>query len=173
MRGTVFTLALMALPALAVEKPGGARWEAVSVAAADTRDSGQPGKGGAPSARPGTVVRYEDARFAPVDPARPDGAQIAVLRGDPATGPSSMLMKMRKGPGALHYHSSDYELVVVEGRMRHWLEGQVEAETPVLGPGSYWHQPGTQPHGDACLSEVCVMFITWSGKRDGFLAQPR
>jgi|SRR5688572_25430614 quercetin dioxygenase-like cupin family protein len=125
------------------------------------------------AAAAGTVVRYEGAKWAPVDPARPEGTQIAVLRGDPGAGPSSMLMKMRKGPGVLHYHTADYELVVVEGRMRHWLEGQVEEQTPALGPGSYWHQPGMQPHGDSCLTDVCVMFITWSGKRDGFLANQK
>jgi quercetin dioxygenase-like cupin family protein len=84
-----------------------------------------------------------------------------------------MLLKMKKGPGVLHYHTSDYELVVVDGQMRHWVEGQIEQQTPVLGPGSYWNQPGMKNHGDSCLSDVCVMFITWSGKRDGFPASQR
>ena len=116
------------------------------------------------------LIPNHDAKYVPIDPAQPDLAQIAVLRGDPNSGPNSMLMKMKKYQGALHYHSSDYELVVVEGRMRHWFEGQVEAQTPELGPGSYWFQPKMQPHADSCLSDTCVMFITWSGKRDGFAA---
>ena len=40
------------------------------------------------------VVRREDAKFVPVDPARPNEAQIAVLWGDPTTGPSSMLLRV-------------------------------------------------------------------------------
>jgi hypothetical protein len=118
------------------------------------------------------VARYEDARFVPVDPARPELAQVAVLRGDPAAGPSSMLMRMPRTQGVLHYHTSDYELVLVEGRMKHTFE-QDEARAPELGPGSYWFQPGREPHADSCLTDVCVMFITWSGKRDAHLATRR
>lgn len=134
-----------------------------------------PSGGAAAVKAPGgaIVVPYENAKFVPIDPAQPDLVQIAVLKGDPNTGPNSMLMKMKKYQGVLHYHSSDYELVVVEGRMRHWFEGQVEAETPVLGPGSYWYQPKMQPHADSCLSDACVMFIQWSGKRDALPATPK
>jgi hypothetical protein len=115
------------------------------------------------------VTPFANARFAPVDPARPDGAQIAVLRGDPATGPSDMLMRMRRGEGRLHVHSADYRLVVVSGTMRHWTTGG-SATAPDLGPGSYWFQPGDAAHADSCLSDECVMFIQWSGPRDGRLA---
>jgi hypothetical protein len=54
--------------------------------------------------------------------------------------------------------------------MRHWGEGEQEAEAQPLGPGSYWRQPGLQVHGDSCLTDDCVMFIKWEGKRDGKLA---
>src|SRR5262245_39222363 len=126
-----------------------------------------PDGGGSPRM---IVVRYEDAKYTPLDPAHPEEAQIAVLRGDPDTGPSSMLMKMRKAPGDMHSHTADYELVLIEGRMKHRPEGQSEERTPVLGPGSYWYQPGMQLHADSCLSDVCVMFITWAGKRDAIEA---
>lgn len=42
----------------------------------------------------------------------------------------------------------------------------------MLGPGSYWFQPGEAAHGDSCLGDTCTMFITWAGKRDGRLASP-
>lgn len=116
------------------------------------------------------VVSYEQARFVPVDPKRPEGPSIAVLHGDPDTGPSSLLIKMPKGAGPLHTHTADYDLVVIEGRMRHWGRGQKEADTPELGPGSYWHQPGREAHADSCLTEVCVMYVKFAGKRDGALA---
>ncbi len=118
------------------------------------------------------VIRREDAKFVPLDPAHPNEAQIAVLWGDPTKGPSSMLIRVEKYTGTLHYHTSGYDLVLLEGQAKHWGEGQREADVPALGPGSYWHQPGLQPHGDSCLTDVCVVFIKWEGKRDGFLATP-
>jgi hypothetical protein len=35
-----------------------------------------------------------------------------------------------------------------------------------LKPGSYWYQPGGALHGDACLSDECVIFLSWEGPRD-------
>lgn len=94
---------------------------------------------------------------------------MAVLHGDPASGPSSILLKMKKGPGVLHYHTADYDLVLVQGRMRHWAQGEAEADAMELGPGSYWHQPGGKVHGDSCLTDECVMYVKWAGRRDGHL----
>lgn len=113
------------------------------------------------------VVPAGAAKLVPADPARPHGAKIAVLSGDPAAGPSTMLMEMPRASGVLHVHSSDYHLVVLEGTMKHRGERETEAAAKPLGPGSYWFQPGGQPHADSCLSERCLMFITWAGKRDG------
>lgn len=112
------------------------------------------------------VTPIEAVTFKPLDPARPAGAQVAVLRGDPATGPSSMLMKFGKGPGRMHIHSSDYDLVVLKGDTKHWQPGETEAGSKVLGPGSYWFQPGGQPHVDSCLSDECLLYVQWGGKRD-------
>lgn len=117
-----------------------------------------------------TVVAIEQATYVPVDPARPQGAQIAVLRGDPSTGPSAMLLKFGRTDGAMHVHSSDYHLVVIAGTMQHWQAGESQADTPHLGPGSFWFQPGEKAHQDACLSDECVMYVQWAGKRDGRLA---
>jgi hypothetical protein len=36
----------------------------------------------------------------------------------------------------------------------------------VLGPGSYWFQPGKGVHGDACLTDECIIYISWGGKMD-------
>jgi hypothetical protein len=124
------------------------------------------------AASPSTVVKpFEDARFTPDDPARPDGTRVAVLEGDPASGPSDMLMLMKRGEGVRHIHSSDYRLVVLRGAMKHWSVAEPRAKARVLGPGGYWLQPGGQAHGDDCLSDECLMFISWSGPRDGWLAK--
>jgi hypothetical protein len=81
-----------------------------------------------------------------------------------------MYLKMRRGPSLLHVHTADYDLVLIEGRMKHWAAGDKEADAPELGPGSYWRQPGGQAHADSCLADVCVMFVKWAGPRDGRLA---
>lgn len=116
------------------------------------------------------VVPFEEARFAPVSPRLPDGPRMAVLWGDPNTGPSAVLLEMKKGSVPLHIHTADYHLVIIEGKMKHWAQGQTESAAPSLGPGSYWFQPGGQPHGDACLTDKCVMQVVWSGARDAKLA---
>jgi hypothetical protein len=117
------------------------------------------------------VAPFAEARFSPIDPSRPESAQIAVLWGDPAKGASAFLLKLGRGEGPLHTHSSDYHLVVLQGTMKHWAAGQSSAEASMLDTGSYWYQPGNQAHGDACLSDECVMFVKFSGKRDGRLAE--
>lgn len=128
------------------------------------------GSDGAAAGKTMVVVPFEGARFAPVNPRLPDGPRMAVLWGDPATGPSAVLLEMKKGSVPLHIHTADYHLVILEGTMKHWAEGQSESAAPSLGPGSYWFQPGGQPHGDACLTDKCVMHVVWAGARDATLA---
>ncbi len=110
-----------------------------------------------------------EARFTPINPGEPNSAQIAVLRGDPATGPSDMLMRFGRGEGVPHIHSSDYRLVVIEGSMKHAEPGGYPSAS-LMGPGSYWFQPANEPHVDSCHSDQCTMFISWSGKRDAMRA---
>lgn len=117
------------------------------------------------------VTAFEQASFVPVDPARPDGAQMAVLWGDPERGPSAMLMKFARGEHRVHVHSADYHLVVLRGTMKHYAHDQVPEEAAPLGPGSYWFQPGGAAHAGSCLSDECLMFIKWEGRRDARLAE--
>ena len=117
------------------------------------------------------VVPLESATFVPVVAHLPDGPRMAVLWGDPNTGPSAVLLEMKKGAVPLHVHTADYHLVVIEGTMNHWGAGQTEADAKPLQPGSYWFQPGNLPHADSCLSDRCVMQVVWSARRDGKLAE--
>jgi len=133
----------------------------------------QDGAVAVPRMQPMVVAPFSAARFAPIDPARPDGAAMAVLWGDPSAGPSAMLLKLKKGAGPLHSHTSDYHLVLVAGTAKHWAEGESEAGAAALGPGGYWFQPGGRVHGDSCLTDECLMFVQWAGKRDGKLAGPK
>jgi quercetin dioxygenase-like cupin family protein len=117
------------------------------------------------------VVPIESAAFAPVLARLPNGPRMAVLWGDPNTGPSAMLLEMKRGSGPMHTHTADYHLVVIEGTMKHWGAGEQESNAQPLSPGSYWFQPGGVPHADACLSDKCVMHVVWSARRDGKLAE--
>jgi hypothetical protein len=115
------------------------------------------------------VVPFEDAEFVPVRADLPDSPEIAVLWGDPETGPSAMLMRLRRGSIPLHAHSSDYHLVVLEGTMKHWDHEDTEATAPALGPGSYWFQPSDLPHAEACSTESCLLHVVWGGAQDARL----
>lgn len=118
------------------------------------------------------VIPIESAKFTPFGTGNPAGAEMAVLWGDPTKGPSTMLLKFKKGRGGdLHLHSSDYHLVMLKGTMKHWGEGEKEVDAKPLNPGSYWFQPGNKAHADTCLTEECLMFIKWEGKRDGRVAK--
>ena len=114
----------------------------------------------------GQGAPYDQSRFVPLNPDRPNGIAIITLKGDPATGPSDMLMRFGPAPAVMHSHTADYRLVVISGEMKHWVQGQAEADVGTLGPGAYWYQPGGQPHVDICLTDSCVMFLSWLGARD-------
>ena len=113
------------------------------------------------------LVPAGSAKFAPVDPKNPGGIQMAVLSGDPKTGPVAFFLKLPKGPAPIHWHSSDYYALTVEGNTKHWLPGK-DAEAKSNPPGTFWFQPGgpTGPHGDECLSDSCVIFVQMPGKFD-------
>lgn len=115
------------------------------------------------------IVAPEQADWRPVNPALPDGPEIAILRGDPATGPSDMLLKMKKGAGPMHLHTHDYHLAVISGVMKHWDESGDEETSLPLGPGGYYFQPGGAVHGGACQTDECIMFVHWAGPRDAML----
>jgi quercetin dioxygenase-like cupin family protein len=117
------------------------------------------------------VVPFAEAEFVPVRPELSDSPEIAILWGDPATGPSAMLMRLRSGSIPMHMHSSDYHLVVLEGTLKHWDPEESEETAPPLGPGSYWFQPGGLPHAEACLPQTCLLHVVWAGPQDARLAQ--
>lgn len=118
------------------------------------------------------VVPFGEARFVPVRPELPNSPEIAVLSGDPTTGPSAMLMRLRSGPIPMHTHTNDYHLVVLQGTMKHWGPEETEATAEPLEPGSYWFQPGKQPHAELCLTDTCLLHIVWEGKQDAQLWSP-
>lgn len=119
------------------------------------------------------VVPFEaaGARFTPIYPNNPNSPQISVLWGNPQTGPSAALFRFPQNYGGrFHSHSAAYHLSLMEGSMKHWDEGQSEADVPVQTAGAYWYQPGDQLHSDNCLSEFCVAFVVFDGAIDSHYA---
>lgn len=114
------------------------------------------------------VVPFEALKFSEKQKGNP---QIAPVLGNPEKEGSSIVMKMGRGAFPMHTHSSDYQLVVIKGTMKHWGANQTQAQAAKMGPGSYWFQPAQEVHGDACESDECVWFITFKGPRDFFAAE--
>lgn len=118
------------------------------------------------------LVAAGSAKFAPLDPKNPGGAQQAVLSGDPKTGPVAFLLKLPKGAAPVHWHSSDYYAFTIEGTTKHWLPGK-EADAKANAAGTFWFQPGgsaAAAHGDECVSDTCISFIFMPGKFDFTMA---
>jgi Domain of unknown function (DUF4437) len=115
-----------------------------------------------------TMVPAGSAKWNPIDPKQPKGGQVAFISGDPMTGPVTLMLKLPKGPSPMHWHSSDYSAVIIEGTAKHWLPGK-EADAKANGPGTAWFQPGGSAatmHGDECTSDSCTIFIVMPGKFD-------
>jgi quercetin dioxygenase-like cupin family protein len=117
------------------------------------------------------VVAPSSLTYAPLGPARP-GPELAVVTGDLQKG-GGFFLKVPPGtkPG-LHTHTADYHAIVISGAPRHWLPGEDKQAKP-LGAGSYWFQPGNQPHGDECTgTEPCVLYLVVAGAFD-FASTPK
>ena len=95
-------------------------------------------------------------------------AEIAVVSGNPETGPSFVGLRFPpKFPGVMHTHTSGYHAVVLSGTSKHWLEDQDGANAPLQTAGDYWYQPGNQIHQDSFPSdEVTTVFLSFEGPID-------
>lgn len=125
----------------------------------------------ASAAGPEMIVRpIETLKFSPKKPGEP---QISPVRGHPEREASSIVMKMGRGAFPMHTHTSNYQLVVVKGVMKHWDSNGSQKTAPRMGPGSFWFQPAGLAHGDACESNECVWFISFDGVRDFEVVQSR
>lgn len=111
------------------------------------------------------TILLDDAEFF-----QPEGApfELAVLWGNPQEGPSTVLIKFPPNfPGAMHSHTSGYHGMVVTGASKHYLQGQSEADVPLLTPGDYWYQPGGEHHNDSFPNdEPTILLIKWDGPMD-------
>lgn len=93
------------------------------------------------------MIDYEDLPFAPLAEGSP--VHVAVLWGNPETGPAAIMVKYPEGYlEPWHSHSSTYHAVLVKSEFSSRSpEGGPDSER-VLGPGSYVVQPGGVIHAE-------------------------
>jgi quercetin dioxygenase-like cupin family protein len=91
----------------------------------------------------------------------------AVETGNPATGPSTIILKAP--PNCLvpwHYHTAEEQLIVTEGNVRTEMAGMA---AHALGPGGFASMPSKVKHQFSCQSKTaCVMFVTFDRTYDIF-----
>jgi len=91
----------------------------------------------------------------------------AVESGDPAKGPSTIILK--SPPNCLvpwHYHTAEEQLIVVEGSVRTEMDGM---SARALGAGGFAMMPSNAKHQFSCQSKTaCVMFVTFDRVYDIF-----
>jgi quercetin dioxygenase-like cupin family protein len=93
-----------------------------------------------------SVTAYEDLPFSPLAEGSP--VQIALLWGDPATGPAAVMVRFPEGYAEpWHSHSSTYHATLVKGEFRTRSPDGSSADT-VYGPGAVVVQPGGEVHSE-------------------------
>lgn len=97
-------------------------------------------------------------------PAR-KGMQIAVLSGNPETGPYTEMRKVPAGTdNPLHSHSSEIKNVIIKGV---WYTGPDTASANDYGPGSVVIMPGGWLHVSGCRAGTdCLFYQEGKGKFD-------
>ena len=118
-----------------------------------------------------------DVKFMPVSEMKWDdlnGPKMANITGDYKKGPYSGLLKLPAGfTSPLHKHTGDYEAILVEGSMKHWLKGEDGSKAAKLDPGSYWTMPGKLDHVSACApGKDCVIYVWQKTKFDFIASEP-
>jgi quercetin dioxygenase-like cupin family protein len=99
-----------------------------------------------------SITAYEDLQFAPLGEGNP--VEVALLWGDPATGPAAVLVRFPAGYAEpWHHHSSTYRSVLIKGEFRTRSRDNGETITDVYGPGAYLVQPGGAVHAEVNARE--------------------
>ena len=98
----------------------------------------------------------------------PNGAgalQASAAFGDLSKGEHATFIKMPTGfVSGLHSHTHDYYGIVITGVGVNTAAGSKDVPLP---PGSYWFQPGGEPHVTKCISSTeCIFFIHQGAKFD-------
>ena len=95
----------------------------------------------------------------------------AVEAGNPATGPSAVLVKMGKGcMASWHFHTAAEELIVIKGELKVEM---FSLPLAILGPGGYAQVPSNEKHQYTCSAKgECLWFVRIDRAFDSKAAQP-
>jgi anti-sigma factor ChrR (cupin superfamily) len=101
----------------------------------------------------------------------PSGLQVAVVQGNPETGPSVRYLYLPDGytiPD--HYHEDTESGVVVQGTI---LMGHPDARLTAYHEGAFVSTPPRMPHRVRCQSKGgCIVSISRASAADFFFAKP-
>lgn len=133
---------------------------AVALGAAQSHNGGTAAVGGASQAM---SARYEDLKWQAIVPELGnDSPQISILRVDPKTSATQLLIRTpKKMHVPMHWHSANETHTMIQGTAVFEHEGKREE----LGPGGFNYIPAKMQH-EAWISEGSVVFITVDGAWD-------
>jgi beta-alanine degradation protein BauB len=102
-------------------------------------------------------VPFESLSFQPL--AGVDGPQRAIAFGDPDQGAHGFYLKLPpQWASTNHYHSANYNAVVIDGEIVNNHEGQTEEVT--IGKGGYFATVNNVNHVTKCLSQTeCIIYV--------------
>jgi anti-sigma factor ChrR (cupin superfamily) len=90
----------------------------------------------------------------------------AIETGNPATGPSTLILKAPSGCVVpWHSHTAQEQLLMISGAILAEMTG-LPATT--LGPGGFAAMAGGMAHQFTCQDTACLMFVTFDGAYDIF-----
>ena len=115
-----------------------------------------------------SITAYEDLPFAPL--AEDSPVEIAMLWGNPVTGPAAVLVRFPEGYAEpWHSHSTTYHSVLIKGKFktRSKDDNNDITSTDVYGPGAYLLQPGGAVHAEVNAGQdELVAFVYFDGPVD-------
>jgi hypothetical protein len=88
----------------------------------------------------------------------------AIEAGNPATGPSTLILKAPSGCVVpWHSHTAQEQVLMISGTIVAEMTG---LPTTTLGPGGFAAMPGGMAHQFTCQDTACLMFVTFDGAYD-------
>jgi hypothetical protein len=111
-----------------------------------------------------TMTAAGDIAWTSINPDAPDGPQMAVIDGDPATGPVTLLLQFPEGfEVGQHQHSSDVSVVVLGGTVQ--VGPSADALTDAEA-GAFWSRSGGDVHFSRCAAGPCEVLVQSDGPYD-------
>jgi quercetin dioxygenase-like cupin family protein len=116
-----------------------------------------------PNAPQAMTTLYEDLKWQAIVPELgEDSPQIAILRVDPATKATQLLIRTpKKVHVPMHWHTANETHTIIQGTATFEHDGKLQLMTP----GSFNYMPAHMQH-QAWASEGAVIFITVDGAWD-------